>query len=163
MKPAKMNPTKKFIHAVFVLNRISEHCEENPESQDVIIRCSDGNIPCNSLFLAAISPMLRGYLSAIETTYHEPLILAPDVRIHDVNTFFRYVHCQLHWYSNQKKIDVNIMKNYFLLEHFFLISGIFVAQKSRSCMTLMTFYPLADFATLFMSQEIFYQKLYENI
>ena len=91
-----MNPTKKFIHAVFVLNRISEHCEENPESQDVIIRCSDGNIPSNSLFLAAISPMLRGYLSAIETTYHEPLILAPDVRIHDVTNFFRYVHYQLH-------------------------------------------------------------------
>ena len=123
MKPAKMNPTKKFIHAVFVLNRINEHCEENPESQDVIIRCSDGNIPCNSLFLAAISPMLRGYLSAIETTYHEPLILAPDVRIHDVITFFRYVYCQLHWYSNQKKFqDANSMKSYLNIFSWFQVS-----------------------------------------
>ena len=90
METRRMNPKKKFLHAVYVLNHINDYCQENPESQDVIIRCCDGDVPCNSLFLAAISNMLKGYLRDIEKTYQEPLVLAPSLRIQEVNTFFRY-------------------------------------------------------------------------
>ena len=85
-----MHPKNKFLHTVFVLNHINDYCEENPETQDVIIRCGDGDVPCNSLFLAAISNMLKDYLKDIQNTYQEPLVLAPSLRIHEVNTFFRY-------------------------------------------------------------------------
>ena len=89
METRMMNPKKKFLHAVYVLNHINEYCQENPESQDVVIRCCDGDIPCNSLFLAAISQMLRGYLDEIEKTYKEPLVMAPSLHVQEVSTFFK--------------------------------------------------------------------------
>ena len=90
METRMMHPKKKFLHAVYVLNHINDYCQENPESQNVIIRCFDGDVPCNSLFLAAISNMLKGYLNEIEKTYQEPLIIASNLHIQEVNTFFRY-------------------------------------------------------------------------
>ena len=91
MEARRMNPKKKVVHAVFVLKHINDYCQENQESQDVIIRCCDGDVPCNSLFLAAISLMIRGYLKDIEHTCREPLIIAPTLQTAEVNTFFRYV------------------------------------------------------------------------
>ena len=91
MEARRMNPKKKVVHAVFVLKHINDYCQENQESQDVIIRCCDGDVPCNSLFLAAISLMVRGYLKDIEHTCREPLIIAPTLQTEEVNTFFRYV------------------------------------------------------------------------
>ena len=91
METRMMNPKKKFLHAVYVLNHINDYCQENPESQDVIIRCYDGDVSCNSLFLAAISHMLRGYLKEIEQTFQEPLIIASSLHSQEVHTFFRYV------------------------------------------------------------------------
>ena len=84
-----MNPKKKLVHAVHVLNSINDYCQENPESQDVVVRCCDGDIPCNSLFLAATSRMLRGYLKDTENTYKEPLVIAPSLYVQEVSTFFK--------------------------------------------------------------------------
>ena len=89
MEARRMNPKKKVVHAVFVLKHINDYCQENQESQDVIIRCCDGDVPCNSLFLAAISLMVRGYLKDIEHTSQEPLIIAPSLQTEEVHTFFR--------------------------------------------------------------------------
>ena len=87
-----MNPKKKYLHAVYVLNRINTYCVENPESQDIVtIKCADGHVPCNSLFLAGTSQMLRDYLNEIEQTYKEPIIMAPDLCVQDVLIFFRYI------------------------------------------------------------------------
>ena len=85
-----MNPKKKYIFAVYVLNRINTYCLENPECQDVVtIKCADGNVPCNALFLAGTSRMLRNYLSEIDQTYKEPLLIVPDLCVQDVLIFFR--------------------------------------------------------------------------
>ena len=83
-----MNPQKKYTHAVFVLKSI----RDNPESHDVVIRCCDGDVPCNSLFLAASSQMLQNYLHELENAPNqEPLVIVPSLSVQDAGTFLRYV------------------------------------------------------------------------